>query len=165
MTPEQIARVCHEANRAYCIEHGDLSHAPWDMASRELKQSGINGVTHTLANKNVTAEQMHESWSTEKKAKGWKYGALKAPDLKEHPCLVPYAELPEKDRLKDELFLAVARALAPAEVVRRKHVPVQPPPLPASIAAEVKSLAVQEDIYDLSETKAAAPTSLSKKKK
>jgi hypothetical protein len=36
---------------------------------------------------------------------------MKDADLKTHPCLRPYCELPEFDRKKDILFLAIVRAL------------------------------------------------------
>lgn len=32
MTIEQIARVCHEVNRAYCESMGDTSQVPWEDA-------------------------------------------------------------------------------------------------------------------------------------
>jgi hypothetical protein len=36
---------------------------------------------------------------------------VKNPDAKEHPCFVPYDELPAEQRTKDYLFQAVVRAL------------------------------------------------------
>ncbi len=39
---------------------------------------------------------------------------MKDAEKKEHPCFVPYAELPAKQRMKDHLFGAVVRTLAGA---------------------------------------------------
>jgi hypothetical protein len=109
---EDIARVCHEVNRAYCQAIGDFSQAPWDEAPQWQKDSAIAGVKHALANPNTTPEQSHESWLAQKRADGWTWGPKKNPDVKLHPCFRPYAELPTEQKVKDYLFLAICRALS-----------------------------------------------------
>jgi hypothetical protein len=44
MNDIDIARVCHEVNRAYCTSLGDESQLPWDSAPQWQKDSAINGV-------------------------------------------------------------------------------------------------------------------------
>lgn len=51
----------------------------------------------------------HESWLEEKRATGWKYGPAKDADKREHPCFVPYDELPVEQRAKDHIFGAIVR--------------------------------------------------------
>jgi hypothetical protein len=109
-TTEQIARVCHEANRAWCAANGDLSQPAWDDAPDWQRESAIAGVDG--ARRGNTPEQSHESWSQHKLADGWRYGATKDPDAKTHPCLVSYAELPPEQRLKDHLFVGIVAALS-----------------------------------------------------
>jgi hypothetical protein len=53
------------------------------------------------------AQATHESWLREKVADGWVYGPTKDPARKQHPCLVPFAELPREQQAKDYLFRAV----------------------------------------------------------
>ncbi len=65
-----------------------------------------------LALTGSTAQEQHEAWLIEKDRTGWKYGAVKDPVLKTHPCMVPYDELPEAQRKKDHLNLATIRAIA-----------------------------------------------------
>ena len=48
----------------------------------------------------------------EKERTGWKYGAFKDPENKLHPCMVPYAELDERQRAKDYIFRGIVRAIA-----------------------------------------------------
>ena len=48
----------------------------------------------------------------EKVERGWQYGPLKDADLKEHPCIVPFDELPPEQQAKDHLFKAIVDALA-----------------------------------------------------
>lgn len=106
----KIARVCHEANRAYCQSLGDDSQLPWDSAPEWQRLSAVDGVRHA-EDPNAKAEDSHKSWLAGKQRDGWKYGPVKDPDRKEHPCMVPFEELPPEQQRKDVLFLAVARAL------------------------------------------------------
>ncbi len=117
MNNEQIARVCHEVNRAYCQALGDMSQPAWEDAPQWQKDSALLGVKlHT--EKNVGPEASHESWMAQKVAEGWGYGPEKSPDAKTHHCIVPFAELPREQQAKDFIFRAVVHALraaAPAE--------------------------------------------------
>ncbi len=110
---DDIARVAHEANRAYCTAIGDSSQVPWADAPEWQRQSAINGVKARIDNPTAPASASHESWLTEKAAAGWKYGPVKDAEAKTHPCFVPYDELPTKQKAKDALFVAVCTALIP----------------------------------------------------
>ena len=107
---ENIAKVCHEVNRAYCVSIGDNSQVSWDEAEQWQKDSAMNGVKFHLEN-DVTPEQSHENWMAEKLADGWAFGTVKDPSRKLHPCIVPYNELPLEQRVKDYLFKAVVDQL------------------------------------------------------
>lgn len=109
---EACARAAHEANRAYCIAIGDTSQPSWEDAPEWQKSSARNGVKGALAG--AAPEQSHESWLAEKTATGWRYGPVKNPETKEHPCFVPYAELPEAQRAKDAIFTTVVRVVGNA---------------------------------------------------
>jgi hypothetical protein len=111
MKAEQIAMVCHETNRAYCRAIGDDSQPTWDDAPDWQRTSASNGVRFHMANPDALPSHSHEEWLKEKAAAGWKYGAVKDPDKKEHPCFVPYDKLPEEQKVKDALFISVVRAL------------------------------------------------------
>ena len=108
---ETIARVCHEANRAWCEAHQDFSQKTWTEAEQWQRDSAIEGIRVALDGANP--EQQHEAWSASKLRDGWVYGAEKNPETKTHPCLVPYEQLPEVQRVKDSLYGAVVRVLAP----------------------------------------------------
>jgi hypothetical protein len=53
------------------------------------------------------------SWLAEKTKTGWKYGPEKDPEKKEHPCFVPYDQLPAEQKMKDHIFLAIVQVLKP----------------------------------------------------
>ena len=112
MEKEQIARVCHEVNRAYCQALGDNSQPPWEEAADWMKTSAMNGVNLHIADPNAGPEASHESWMAEKEATGWKFGPVKDADLKEHPCMVPFKELPKDQQAKDFIFRAVVHSLS-----------------------------------------------------
>lgn len=118
MRIEQIARVCHEANRTYC-ETMEMALTPsWDAAPQWMKNSAIMGVQAILDGKVAKPEDSHIAWYEHKLAEGWTYGRVKDADAKTHPCMVPYDELPEAQRAKDTLFVSIVRALMPADALR-----------------------------------------------
>jgi ryanodine receptor 2 len=47
------------------------------------------------------AENVHEVWAQSRISQGWTYGAERSDALKQHPCLVPYNELPEVEKAYD----------------------------------------------------------------
>jgi len=110
-----IARVAHEINRAYCASLGDTSQPAWEDAPEWQQNSALVGVDMHLAKPDATPEQSHESWLAQKLAEGWKYGPVKDAEKKEHPCCVPYADLPAEQKAKDYLFRGAVHALKAIE--------------------------------------------------
>ena len=49
----------------------------------------------------LLARNVHEAWAQQRLAEGWKYGAKRNDDQKEHPCLIPYEDLPENEKEYD----------------------------------------------------------------
>lgn len=47
------------------------------------------------------AKNVHEVWAETRLKQGWKYGEQRNDELKTHPCLVPYEELPEEEKEYD----------------------------------------------------------------
>lgn len=109
---ETAARAAHEANRAWCLAQGDASQPSWEEAPEWQRVSAVSGVQGVIAGNGP--EQSHESWLEEKRRAGWTFGAVKDPDKKEHPCFVPYADLPPEQKAKDHVFVGVVRAFIEA---------------------------------------------------
>lgn len=111
----QIAAICYELNRVYCGILGDHSFPTWDFADNWQQQTNIDGVKKVLecriSSQLHRPEDSHESWMVEKLKAGWKYGEVKDPEKKEHPCLLPYSFLPEEQKLKDHLFTSTVNIL------------------------------------------------------
>lgn len=110
MTAEQIARVCHEANSAYCAVMGDPCLPPWSLLEESYRQSAIRGVEFTLANAS-TPRLQHEAWMRERLSQGWSFGLVLDRAAKIHPNLIDYDLLPQAQQVKDRLFMSIVYAL------------------------------------------------------
>lgn len=49
----------------------------------------------------VIAKNVHETWAQQRFAEGWVYGPKRSDDLKTHPSLVPYDQLPDEEKNYD----------------------------------------------------------------
>ena len=114
MNSEQIARVAHEVNRAYCQSLGDNSQPAWEEAPQWQRDSALLGVRLHTENPGASAAASHESWMAQKVADGWAHGPDKLPELKLHHCIVPFNQLPVAQQAKDYIFRGVVHALAHA---------------------------------------------------
>lgn len=58
------------------------------------------------------AENNHDHWALKRIDEGWRYGPRRNDSLKEHPDLVPYAELPESEKAYDrQTVIEVLKAI------------------------------------------------------
>ena len=44
------------------------------------------------------AKNVHEVWAQSRMEQGWTYGDERSDELRHHPCLIPYEELPEIEK-------------------------------------------------------------------
>jgi len=115
MKNENIAKVCHEVNRAYSAAIGDFDTVPWEEAPKSQVESCLTGVAFHLENEH-NPEESHESWMKQKEDDGWIFGEEKDEELKTHPCMVPYEDLPVEQKAKDFIFAAIVNAMAGMDV-------------------------------------------------
>jgi len=111
METKKIAQVAYEINRAYCQAIGDDSQPKWEDATEWQKKSAINGVLFHIKNTCASPSRSHDSWLAEKEEAGWVYGAVKNPQKKQHPCMVPFDKLPTEQKAKDYIFRQVVHSL------------------------------------------------------
>ena len=77
-----IASVCHDANRAWCLMHGDQSQKLWDEAEQWQRDSAIKGVEFKLNNPDAKDDAQHNAWMADKVNDGWVYGEVKDAEAK-----------------------------------------------------------------------------------
>ena len=114
LTIEQIAKITHEANRAYRDVIGEHAGPSWEDAPDRQRESVMDGVRGWLDGSIDTPADSHQAWLELKEQNDWVYGPVKSTDLKTHPCLLPYDELPPEQKLKDSLFSSIVLACKPA---------------------------------------------------
>ena len=64
---------------------------PVDTGDVQLPEE-LNGLIEQIA------RNVHEVWAENRLEQGWTYGEVRNDELKQHPCLVPYDELPEIEK-------------------------------------------------------------------
>jgi ryanodine receptor 2 len=50
------------------------------------------------------AQNAHDLWALQRIREGWSYGPHRDDNLKQHPCLVPYEDLPESEKEYDRIM-------------------------------------------------------------
>jgi hypothetical protein len=113
ITEADIAKTCHQANKALCEAVGDTTQKDWDAADEWQRESAIKGVRFALENPDAPESAQHDAWVKDKVGHGWKYGLTKNPETKEHPCIVPFTALPLHQQAKDVLFRSIVAAMKP----------------------------------------------------
>ena len=68
------------------------------------------------------AENTHDVWARKRLGEGWVHGAKRDDTKKHHPCLVPYADLPESEKEYDR-----ATALETIKAILKLGYQVQKP--------------------------------------
>lgn len=68
--------------------------APVDTSDIQLP-AGLESLVEQMA------RNVHEVWAQSRMSQGWTYGEKRNDTLKQHPCLVPYEDLPEVEKAYD----------------------------------------------------------------
>ena len=73
-----------------------MTYTPQPVSTEDIELS-----TEILQLTEQVAANVHEVWASGRIAEGWEYGRTHNYELKHHPCLVPYDELPESEKEYD----------------------------------------------------------------
>lgn len=65
--------------------------------------SSDGGVTREMV-VDAIAENAHEVWARQRMESGWTYGEVRDNDLKKHPMLKPYSEIPDSEKEYDRKY-------------------------------------------------------------
>jgi ryanodine receptor 2 len=99
---ENSTQTTNAENRAHCAadspprKNAMYEPKPIDTTAVELPDEILD-----LAEK--LAENTHDLWSQMRFENGWSYGPHRDDANKKHPCLVPYADLPEEEKQYDRV--------------------------------------------------------------
>jgi hypothetical protein len=102
LTSYQIAEIIHSCTSRIPRTDGSLVPVWCDLPNAH-KQHAINAVEIIMNSPSRTAEELHNLWMEPLIQDGWIRGEHNF-ELKQHPSIVPFNELPESEVLKDELW-------------------------------------------------------------
>ena len=72
-----------------------------DYKPTPIDTSGLRLEPHHERLIEQLTENVHEIWAAKRMSDGWTYGPQRNDGAKQHPCLVPYAELPDSEKAYD----------------------------------------------------------------
>lgn len=74
----------------------ELKYIPQPIGVDDVKlPTGLENLVELMA------RQVHELWAAERIKQGWTYNPKRDDTLKHHPCLIPYDDLPEDEKIYD----------------------------------------------------------------
>ena len=109
-----IAAACHEVYRAYHESEVDDSVVAWSTMSKEQQHGTLIAVKSAL--QGHTPAAVHDAWLEKMQENGWSYADEVNQEGKQHPLVIPYAELPSEIHVKDALFCRTVAEMA--QVIR-----------------------------------------------
>ncbi len=79
----------------------------WELRDDAFRTQFMKAIAKQCTESRSTSpEDMHEAWMASYLDMGWVHGKTYDPDGKVHPDLVPFDQLVNRERDKDEVFLA-----------------------------------------------------------
>ena len=68
---------------------------------KPIDTSGV-ALTEDLARlTELLAENAHDIWAQQRLSDGWRFGPKRDDARKEHPCMIPYCDLPDSEKEYD----------------------------------------------------------------
>ena len=77
--------------------------------SDERLKSLITGTKYVLENPATTAKENHNLWMEEKMNQGYTYGDVLDVEKKTHPSMIPFEDLSDVEKRKDEMDVLMVR--------------------------------------------------------
>ena len=68
---------------------------------RPVDTSGVSLGSDLQELTELLAQNAHDIWARQRLQDGWTWGSERDDTTKKHPCLVPYAELPDSEKVYD----------------------------------------------------------------
>lgn len=103
------AEFVYEAARIAAIAaEAPIIPEPWSERELKFRAQFLEVIERQMGpDRSSDAEALHEEWVVAYREMGWRYGTVRDVLLKTHPDMVPYAELGQLERDKDDVFVAL----------------------------------------------------------
>lgn len=112
---ERRAEFVYDAARLAAIASGaPIIPVVWTEREQVFKNQFLEVIERQCGDlRSGSPEELHGSWMQSYISMGWVYGEEYNREKKTHPDLIPYAELSQVERDKDDVFIALC------EIARR----------------------------------------------
>lgn len=81
---------------------------PWNDREPEFQKQFLDVIEMMCGpDRKTDPEELHDDWVRAYADMGWKYGPVRDAEKREHPDMVSFADLPWRERNKDEVFIAL----------------------------------------------------------
>jgi ryanodine receptor 2 len=68
---------------------------------KPIDTSGVSLTPDIVELTEQLAANAHDHWAKQRMSEGWRFGPNRDDTKKEHPCLIPYNELPDSEKEYD----------------------------------------------------------------
>jgi len=103
ITKDKIEFIAAFRHFAWCCYQMGAGQEFNEVINQDQLESLKQGVEYALKNPGMSAEENHENWMKMKESQGWNYGPVKDFEKKTHPDMIPYDNLPEVEKRKDDM--------------------------------------------------------------
>jgi hypothetical protein len=112
---ERRAAFVYEAARfAAWASRAPIVPEPWEDREEAFREQMIPVVERQCGpDRKSSPKDLHDDWVRAYEEMGWVYGPVRDPVAKTHPDMVPYEDLGQLERDKDDVFVALC------EIARR----------------------------------------------
>lgn len=108
LVPRQAAFVYDAARMAAIVAMAPIVPLPWEEREQDFKDQFLKVIERQCGeHRSSSPEELHGSWMQAYFAMGWVYGEKYDRAARTHPDLVPYNQLGQLERDKDNIFLAL----------------------------------------------------------
>lgn len=106
---ERRSRFVYEGARLAAIAaNAPIIPEPWDEREEDFRSQFRDVIDRQCGpDRCLSAEQLHADWVEAYRKNGWRYGLVRDREARTHPDMVPYAELGQLERDKDDVFVAL----------------------------------------------------------
>lgn len=112
LTLEIAAKILHETTRVLPRVDGTIP-VCWDELTNHQQEAAMFAVNMLVNTAPKSPEQLHDLWRKINRNFGWVYGPTYDIEKLEHPSMVPFDNLSNTEKLKDELWSVLIEAFRP----------------------------------------------------
>ncbi|MDB4584824.1 hypothetical protein N9164_16870 [Draconibacterium sp.] len=109
---EKIARIAHDADRAWCAAFGWPGSAGWSHCTPGDREARIEAVLMIITTPGADASTLHDDWCEVMRRNGWRHGAAHDGIARTSPGLIAFDRLPIDQQRRQAMFVGIVRALS-----------------------------------------------------